>query len=240
MNIFEDYYYEIWNDREARIVRYDGAGEKAAVPASMDGLPVTAIKTQAFAASDVTEVEVPEGVGTIEAEAFAVCDCLQRVSLPSALKVLGSGVFKGSEELEQVLFPNGNPHFFVEDGILYSREEQALVLCPPGLRLQQVTVLPGTKVISAAAFYSNRELERVKLPLTLKKIEAEAFLFTKAMQIIELPPSLEEIAPDSFLVGGGPFAEKRLEIYAFPNTAGYEFAVRSRIPVHPLHAIVTD
>ncbi|MBO4288973.1 MAG: leucine-rich repeat domain-containing protein [Lachnospiraceae bacterium] len=240
MNMFEDYAYEVMDGQKIRIVRYMGDGEKAVIPDSIGGLPVAVIGKQSFATAEMTEAEVPEGVETIEEEAFAICDCLQQISLPSSLKKLGNGVFKGSEALEQVLFPNGNPDFFLEDGVVYSRTELALVFCPPGLKLEQFVVPPGTETISAAAFYSNRTLEYVRLPLTLKKIGSEAFLFTNAMRIIELPPSLEEISPDAFLVGSGPFAEKRFEIYAFPDTVGYRFAVQNRIPVHPLSAIVTD
>ena len=58
--------------------------------------------------------------------------------------------------------------------------------------------------------------------------------------MIQLPPYLDEIAPDSFLLCKAPYAEKRFEIYAFPNTVGYEYALKNEIKVHPLYAIVTD
>ncbi len=240
MNIFEDYSYEIIGGREAAIVRYLGSEDKAVIPASVESLPVTTVQKQAFAVSEMIEIEVPEGVTRIDSEAFALCDNLELVSLPSSLAELGDGVFKGSEKLREIRFPNGSARFAVDDGVLYNVEEQALLFCPPALEKEAYSVPMGTKTIASAAFYLNRTIQFVRLPLTLKKIESEAFLFTNAMQIIELPPYLESIAPDSFLVGRGPFAEKRFVIYAFPNTVGYRYAEENRIPVSPLYAIVTD
>lgn len=68
--------------------------------------------------------------------------------------------------------------------------------------------------------------------------QAESFLFTKQMRCIELPPYIKEIEQYGFLVGRGIFAEKVFDIYAFPNTVGYSYAVENQIPVHPSGAIV--
>ena len=104
-----------------------------------------------------------------------------------------------------------------------------MVLLPPGLKTVEIYRPLGIKVIASAAFYQNPTLEYVKLPLTLEKIEADSFLFTSQLKIIELPPYIKEIEPYSFLMGKGAFAEKPFEIYAFPNTVGYLYAVENQI-----------
>ena len=235
-----NFFYEIHDDQEIWIKRYISYDSIAVIPASIDDLPVRRICQHAFAASYVTEIHVAEGIETIETEAFAVCEELERVLLPSSLKELGQGVFKGCTMLKQIVFPNDNPFFYVEDGALYHKAEQALVLLPPGLKTVKFIVPWGTKVIASAAFYQNPSLEYVKLPLTLEKIEADSFLFTSQLKIIELPPYIKEIEPYSFLMGKGAFAEKPFVIFAFPDTVGYLYAVENQIPVHPLYAIVTD
>ena len=240
MNIFEDYGYEIINGSEAAVARYLGYEEKVVIPDSMNGLPVKAIRKQAFATSDILEAEIPEGIESIEEEAFAVCESLERISLPASLNRLGKGVFKGCGKLREISLPNGSSRFAVDDGILYNTAEGALIICPPALEKEVVTVPTDVKTIACAAFYLNRKLKHVRLPLRLKTIESEAFLFTNAMQIIELPPYLERIEPGCFLVGRGPYAEKHFVIYAFPDTVGYRYAEENRIPVSPLYAIVTD
>jgi hypothetical protein len=183
---------------------------------------------------------VAEGIETIDTEAFAMCESLKRVVLPFSLKKLGQRVFSGSTELAQIVFPNGNSVFSVENDALYNIQEQSLVLLPPGLKTQTFSVPMGIKVIASGAFYQNASLEHVNLPLTLERIEGGSFLFTGRLRMIELPPNLIEIEPDSFLIGHGANAEKEFDIYAFPNTVGYRFAAENQIPVHELIAIVTD
>ncbi len=240
MDTSQDYFYEVNADNQIEIERYIGYDDIAVILGRIDDMPVTAIKTHAFAGMDVVEIVVPEGVETIESEAFAACDNLERVTLPGSLAKLERGVFMGSERLREIAFANENERYYVDEGILYNRDERALILCPPGLKLETFSVPMGIEIIAADAFYANRQLEYVRLPMTLKVIEAGAFLFTGAMRIIELPPFLETIEPDSFLVGSGSFAEKPFEIYAFPDTLGYRYALDNHISVHPLHAIVTD
>ena len=89
-------------------------------------------------------------------------------------------------------------------------------------------------------YFKNTSLEYVKLPVTLEKIESGSFLFTDRLKMIELPPDIKEIEPGSFLVGRGLRAEKEFNIYAFPDSVGYRYAVENQIPVQPLYAIVTD
>ena len=235
-----DYVYEINADQKIEIVRYQGDEERIEVPDQIGGLQVTVIRNTAFAATGAVEIIVPEGVRTIQDEAFGACDYLQRVELPASLEKLGRGVFMGSEALKDVVFPNGNPDYYVEEGILYHRPDHALVLCPPGLRLTSLTVPEGTEVISAAAFYTNRLIERIKLPLSIKRLETEAFLFTNALKMIELPPYIEEIEPDCFLLVKGLRAEKPFMIYAFPDSVGFRYAVRNQIFVHLLHFILNE
>lgn len=235
-----DYSYKIHNGEEIWIERYWGDDEIVSVPASIENMPVKTICEHAFAATDVLEIHVAEGIETIDSEAFAMCESLIRVVLPFSLKKLGKRVFHGSTELAQISFPNGNEVFSVVDSVLYNTAEQSIVLLPPGLKSETFSVPMGIRVIASGAFYQNSSLKHVKLPLTLEKIEAESFLFTKQLRFIELPPHLIEIEPGSFLVGQGMFAEKAFEIYAFPDSIGYRYAVENHIPVHDLYAIITD
>ena len=152
MENHDHYNYEICESQTVEIVRYSGSDETVEIPGNIDRLPVTTIRKHAFAATNVAEVIIPEGVETIETEAFAICDHLQRVTLPASLKKLGQGVFKGSTELSQIVVCEGNCHFSLYEGVLYYRDESALVFCPPGLKKETLTVPMGVKNIAAGAF----------------------------------------------------------------------------------------
>ncbi len=234
-----DYGYTVIDGNEIKITRYLGIKQDPVIPRYIDGHQVTIIGDHAFFVTDIESVSIPEGVLTIESEAFAGCEELTKVVLPSTLKNFGKGAFMGCEMLRDVLFRGKNSDFTVKDGIVYDLKQRKLLLCPPGLELRRVDVEPGTVIIGACAFYSNNTLEIVNLPMTVRIIEDSAFLFTRLLRIIELPPYIEEIADNAFLVGKPPFQEKHFGIYAFPNTYAYQYAEKNQIPVNPLYGILT-
>ena len=240
LKAYGNFHYALTENNEITITRYSGTDPRPLIPAQIEGRPVTVIGKNSFFGSPVESVTVPEGIQKIETNAFATCDDLQEVILPCSLATLGRGIFQGSENLREVSLSGESENYIVYEGVLYDRNECCIVFCPPALGLEQITVPYGTVAIADSALYANRSLKYVHLPLTLRTIESGAFLFTNRLRMIELPPYLKEIADDAFLVGSGPFAEKRFEIYAFPGTPGYRYAQERKIPVHPLYAIVTD
>ena len=235
-----DYEYTVMDGNEIKITRYIGSKQDPVIPQYINGHQVAVIGEGAFTLQDIVSVSIPEGVVTIENQAFAGCEELTKVLLPASLKNFGKGVFMGSEMLRDVSFRGENSDFTVKDGIIYDTKQRKLLLCPPALGLRKVNVEYGTVTIGDSAFYSNRELEIVKLPITLRTIEDSAFLFTNSLRIIELSPYIEEISDNAFLFGNPPFIEKHFEIYAFPNTYAYQYAEKNQIPVNPLYGIVTD
>ena len=54
-----------------------------------------------------SSIEIPEGVTSIELDAFAVCKNLHEVHLPKALSRMGRGVFWRCESLESITMPSG-------------------------------------------------------------------------------------------------------------------------------------
>ena len=235
---YEDFSYAILENNEIIIRQYMGYDSNPIIPAEIENRPVTTLGKNSFMTAPVETITIPESITTIEDNAFAVCDDLQEVYLPCSLVTMGRGVFQGSESIRKVSISNESNNYRVVEGILYDRNECRVVFCPPALQLEKVVVPYGTLTIADSAFYANNNLKYVELPLTLQKIEHGAFLFTSSLPIINLPPHLKEIESGAFLMGSGPYAEKRFEIYAFPDTVGFRYAVENRIPVHPLYAIV--
>lgn len=60
----------------------------------------------AFAASEITSIEIPEGVEALSDYAFYGCTNLQSVSLPSTLKTIGKGAFGNCTSLTSVNLAN--------------------------------------------------------------------------------------------------------------------------------------
>ena len=70
----------------AEITGYRGKDTELAVPAAIDGCPVTCIGKKAFLSNKMLkEISLPESVARIDDWAFAYCAKLARVVLPLSL-----------------------------------------------------------------------------------------------------------------------------------------------------------
>ncbi len=79
-----------------------------AVPALIEGYPVTAIGYGAFrGCENLQTVTLPEGLTTLQAEAFADCAALQTVSLPRSLTAVQERAFAHNAALTDMPLPAG-------------------------------------------------------------------------------------------------------------------------------------
>ena len=143
---FGDFSYSMNESREIIIERYNGSDPCPLIPTEIGGKPVTVLGKNSFFAASIESITIPEGIRTIETNAFAVCDELREVVLPCSLATIGQGIFQGSEMVEKVSISGESSNFIVAEGILYDRNENRLVYSPPGLKLKKIIVptVPST------------------------------------------------------------------------------------------------
>ncbi len=89
-----DYDYVLLEDGTAEIVKYNGSDKEAAVPAELDGIPVTAIGSGAFSRVGLTTLTLPHGIRSIGDRAFFYNDIMS-VVLPDGLETIGEDAFWG-------------------------------------------------------------------------------------------------------------------------------------------------
>ena len=82
------------------------------------------------------------------------------------------------------------------DGILYSKDMSALLVCPRG-KNESITIPEGVTEIKAFAF-ANSEIEEVSFPDSLKKIEKQAFYECSRLKEVSFPDSLKKIEKLAF------------------------------------------
>ena len=92
------FYYRIEHG-QATIYDYEGSERRIAVPATVDGYPVTRIDDNTFRDSNMVSVVIPESVTDIGWFAFSGCTSLVSVTLPSTLSFIGYGAFEGCPDL---------------------------------------------------------------------------------------------------------------------------------------------
>jgi hypothetical protein len=87
-------YTFVTTDGAVTITGYRGPGGPAAIPNTIDGLPVTRIADRAFfGCTIITSVSIPGSVTHVGDYAFYSCIRLARADLPEGLTHLGEGVF---------------------------------------------------------------------------------------------------------------------------------------------------
>lgn len=110
-------------------------------------------------------------------------------ALPDTVASIDPHAFSMATGLGYITTEN-NPFFTARDGILYNKEQTALLICPRGKSTSRVVVPDSVKTIGKRAFARNSLIVMVVLPEGLEIIEERAFDSCIRLQEIVLPESL--------------------------------------------------
>lgn len=104
--------YIINDDNTITITDYKGKAETVIIPSEIDGISVKSIGGEAFNNCDtIKHVTISEGITSIDSNryfgAFAGCNNLESVSLPSTLKIIGDNAFMPCHGLTHINLPDG-------------------------------------------------------------------------------------------------------------------------------------
>ncbi len=156
------------------------------IPATYNGIPVTAIDNLAFLGCETIEsIIIPEGVTAIGDRAFLQCFNLHSVALPNGVEYIGELAFSECEILQNIKLPT----------TLVSIGNEAFKDC---VSLIELAIPEGVTVIGANTFYGCKMLETLTLPSTLTDIEEAAFGFCESLRSIEIPDSVVNFGSDIF------------------------------------------
>lgn len=162
--------------------------------------PVKTIRSYAFrnckALSNIN-IDTYCQLDSIEDYAFLNCTSLQKICLSKHLSYIRSYAIEGCSALTDIYIAQ-NRNYFSEDGILYTRENNGLLIYPAGIQdieyitkdhltlvdwfafqqnkfIQKVIISPGVERIGTHAFYDCTSLSEVIIPETVNEIEYWAF-----------------------------------------------------------------
>ncbi len=166
---------------------------KCTLPAS-----VTVIGEQGFALSyDLKELIAP-GVKEIGKEAFAASG-IEDVVLPDRLELLDQSAFTDCEELKSFTISEDNQYFSTQDGVLFNKDKTELLRFPVAKDVDSYTVPESVTRIADRAFYDgqpNGVLKTVTLT-NVKEIGEYAFSWSSPTSVI-LNDGLETIGKNAF------------------------------------------
>lgn len=189
--------------------------KKAVILSQINGEPVTIIAEDAFyGASELSEVVIPEGILFIGYNAFANTN-LENITIPESCQYISDAFgqtplkelhitkkvgyiekMSSCRYLEKITVAEDNTEYTSVDGVLYSKDETALIIYPVNKKDTVYQVKSGTQIICENAFAYTKNLEKAILPNTLDTIEPYAFNHSSILQVD--CGSLEKIGESAF------------------------------------------
>ncbi len=145
---------------------------------------------------DLASVTVPEGVKTIDVGAFQECNALTQVNLPSTVETIDASAFAYCQLLTDVHIASSNPFLASLDGVVYSSDMTAVVLCPPA---KDHLTLPDTvTTIRQNAFEGCQALTELLLPDSVTTLSSNAFLDCTSLTSISIPEGVLDLPLQTF------------------------------------------
>lgn len=163
-------------------------------------------------------VELPEGLLSIGKSAFYHCN-LVSVTLPDStvsvgdfafyenfwmsdaylggISQLGKSVFNSCTRLEEISVSDSSTAFSSQDGVLYDKNKETLILFPEGKSGTGFSIPDGVKVIADRAFYKANSIIEIVIPESVEIIGEEAFRASSSLKRVDIRGA-EEIRNNAF------------------------------------------
>ena len=175
------------------------AGKVYTIPASVE-----TIGKGAFAqAKEITAVKL-NNVKKISEGAFYAVRNLRNVELGASVETIEDGAISATPDLSRFTVDSTNPNYMADaEGVIYTKNQQELVLYPSG-RAGEYSTLPTTTKVRKRAFYYAQKVTKVNFNSALENIDNDAFQVTTALNEITFaaPSSLKRIGTWVFYMSG--------------------------------------
>ena len=161
---------------------------------------VTSIGDSAFGGCrSLTDIIIPDSVTFIGKETFQGCSSLTNVRIPASVTFIGEGAFSSCFQLKDIIVDKENVTFINIDGVLFDKQQHALLFYPVEKQDISYIIPDGVKIIGNSAFYNCYNLKNITLPDTIIKIEESAFENCSELTEIILPNSVTELGSSVFI-----------------------------------------
>lgn len=174
---WEDWEYYHNEDDKISIYKYLGMEETVTMPEEIDNLPVNHVFNYAFEDDYM----------------------IKELNLPSSLESFEAFAFYNLHEIQNITIADTNEMFMTENGILYTKDQTALIQYPVGRRDYSFTVPETVEIIGPGAFATCRYLEEVILPDKLTAIYDYAFAECFSLSTLDIPKTVTLITSYAFV-----------------------------------------
>ena len=203
----------------------------------MIGSGVTNIGTFAFLFCEgLAHINLPNNVATVGDGAFAGCSSMTNVVIGSSVSSIGADAFSSSV-LSAISVSEDNPHYSDRDGILFNKDQTALLQYPRRRPGNHYTILSGVTTIGKSAFDSCSALVSITIADSVASIGHNAFRSCASLTSLAIPDDIASIGDYTFYyctsltslffkgnvptLGGNVFDYVPATVYYLPGTAGW-------------------
>lgn len=200
---YSGFTYEITDNSEITITKGPDRITPVTVPEEIDGLPVTAIGSDAFrdfknipeitlpsritsigsgafsGCSKLASVNIPDGVTEIPILAFYNCGALEAIQLPDGVTSIGSSAFSGCSKLASVNIPDGVTS--IGSGAFYNCSALTSIILPGKLA-----------TINERTFSQCMKLKEITFSNSVTSVEKTAFYYCSALTDVYFYGSAED------------------------------------------------
>ena len=176
---------------------------------------VTSIGESAFEdCTQLTDLSISNKVTSIGEQAFSNCSSLPTVTIPASVTSIGEYAFSACVKLTNIEVNVSNPAFTSVAGVLFNKNQNALVEFPGGFT-GVYTVSNGVTTISAGAFVGCTNVTTVIMPGSIASIEDFAFEDCSSLTAVDFQGNAPTPGQDVFL------DDFRAKVYYYAGTSGW-------------------
>jgi uncharacterized repeat protein (TIGR02543 family) len=168
---------------------------------------------------------IPDGVTSIESNAFVRCSSLTSISIPDSVTSLGNTTvpFADCSSLTEINVASGNANYASDDGVLFDKNKRTLIACPDGKAGSYVIPNSVTR-IEYSAFYNCISLTEINVASgNANYVSDDGVLFDKDKKVLIAYPGGKAgsyVIPDGVIyIESGAFQVcSRLTSINIPNS----------------------
>lgn len=125
---------------------------------------------------NLTDINIPSTVTTIEYGAFTSCQELTKITIPASVELIGVNLFEACISLESIEVEVENANYRSIDGVLYTKGMKILCAYPSNKAGEEYTIPDGVTTIATGAFAYPQHLKTLNIPDSIEVIDENAFI----------------------------------------------------------------
>lgn len=147
---------------------------------------------------NLQNVTVQNGVRSISAWVFYNCSSLKNITLPESLEDIYGTSFYGCNNLITITVDTDNPNFSSQDGVLFNKSKDKLIIYPQGKNEETYSIPSGVEYVGSSAFRNCSNLKTISIPNSIIDIGAYSFTNCSNISEITIPNSVITIGESAF------------------------------------------